>query len=125
MRSPKSGAICIHILIFCNKTIVSVKDVFYIIKHQIRSKRHKRNLNNQTLDELFVCFLIMRNIKKLFARRSFHGSYQIILCLKNFDTRCIQLHRVFTTTNITHNHNMNTSLSYELNESGCKLTFSF
>lgn len=53
-------------------------------------------LNNQVFKKLLVCALVLGNTQNFLASRFFHGIHHIILCLKKFDSWCIQLHWVFT-----------------------------
>lgn len=53
-------------------------------------------LHNQTFKKQFISICVIRNVQKFLASSFSHGIHQIILCLKNLDAGCIQLHWVLT-----------------------------
>ncbi|MFS7927224.1 hypothetical protein Hanom_Chr04g00306481 [Helianthus anomalus] len=47
-----------------------------------------------------MLMMVMANIQKIFRRCFSHGNNQVILCLKNLDSRSIELHGIFTAIKI-------------------------
>lgn len=54
------------------------------------------NLNDEFFQKVLVFMVVVADTQELLCSILFHGINQIILSLKHFDARSIQLHRVLT-----------------------------